>query len=64
MLVSELNHNSEVQLMNSSSALSQPFSEMCSSASLTVPDTPKDGVVIKVGRHFQLGIEMGSLKND
>jgi len=50
MLDNERNHNGDVQLMNSpSSALVPPFSDMCSSASLSVPDTPKDGVVIKVG---------------
>lgn len=50
MLDNELNHNADVQLMNppSSAAMAHPLSEMCSSASLTIPETPKDGVVIKI----------------
>lgn len=49
MLDNELNRNSDVQVMNKSSpALAHPFSEMCSSASLSVPETPKGGIVVKV----------------
>ena len=55
MLDNELNHNGDVQLMNKpSSAFAHPFSEMCSSASLVVPETPKNGVVVKVRMNFKL----------
>jgi len=52
MLDNEMHQNADVQLMNkpNSSMLANPFSsDMCSSASLSVPDTPKDGLVVKVG---------------
>lgn len=53
MLDNELNRNSDVQVMNKSSpALAHPFSEMCSSASLSVPETPKGGIVVKVRKIF------------
>ena len=56
MLDNELNHNGDVQLMNKpSSAIAHPFSEMCSSASLVVPETPKDGVVVRVRIKFRVG---------
>ena len=56
MLDNELNHNGDVQLMNKpSSAITHPFSEMCSSASLVVPETPKDGVVVRVRIDFRVG---------
>ena len=56
MLDNELNHNGDVQLMNKpSSAIAHPLSEMCSSASLIVPETPKDGVVVKVRIDFRVG---------
>ncbi|XP_070199840.1 alcohol dehydrogenase-like isoform X3 [Littorina saxatilis] len=50
MLDNELHQNGGVQVMNKpSSSLNHPLSsEMCSSASLSVPSTPKDGVVVKV----------------
>ncbi|KAL8611682.1 hypothetical protein ACOMHN_054663 [Nucella lapillus] len=50
MLDNEVNHNAEVQVMSppSSASMAHPLSELCSSASLTVPETPKEGVVIKV----------------
>lgn len=50
MLDNEMYHG-DVQVMNrsNSSSLANPLSEMCSSASLRVPDTPKDGIVLKVG---------------
>nr|KAG5694629.1 hypothetical protein BaRGS_014724 [Batillaria attramentaria] len=50
MLDNELNRNSDVQVMAhpSSALVGNPFSEMVSSASLTVPETPKGGVVVKV----------------
>ena len=63
MLDNELNHNGDVQLMNKpSSAIAHPFSEMCSSASLVIPETPKDGVIVKVRIDFRvLGWVGGSL---
>ncbi|XP_076450674.1 alcohol dehydrogenase-like [Babylonia areolata] len=51
MLDNEVNCNADVQLMNPSSAsmsMAPPLSELCSSASLAVPETPKSGVVIKI----------------
>lgn len=48
MLDNEM-YRGDVMVMNApSSELVHPLSEMYSSASLTVPDTPKEGVVIKV----------------
>jgi len=50
MLDNEMYMQGGVQVMNApSSELAHPFSEMYSSASLTVPNTPKEGIVIKVG---------------
>jgi len=50
MLDNEMYMQGGVQVMNApSSELAPPFSEMYSSASLTVPNTPKEGIVIKVG---------------
>ncbi|XP_076471918.1 alcohol dehydrogenase-like isoform X2 [Babylonia areolata] len=51
MLDNEVHHktNNNMQLLNKpSSMMAHPFSDMCSSASQPVPETPKEGIVVKV----------------